>query len=78
MPDLPPINHICGEEPHRENEYPLTFTVGDTFRDFEVTHIEHREDNRGDHGVGWFDIYSGKKRLASLNERFTSYVEYEH
>jgi hypothetical protein len=43
----------------------------------EVTKIVHRVENRGDHGIGWFDVFAGDVVVASLNERHVSEVCYD-
>jgi hypothetical protein len=43
----------------------------------EVTKIEHRVENRGDHGIGWYDVWAGAVLVASLNERHVAEVCYD-
>ncbi|MBV8473955.1 MAG: hypothetical protein JO107_02845 [Hyphomicrobiales bacterium] len=42
-----------------------------------VTAIHHRLDNRGDHDIGWFDVFAGETLIASLNEQYVVHVYYE-
>lgn len=43
----------------------------------DVTRIEHRVENRGDHAIGWFDVWAGEVLVASLNERHVAEVCYD-
>ena len=43
-----------------------------------ITRIEHRIENRGDHGIGWYDVYCGAAIVASVNEREVGYVIYDN
>lgn len=74
--DTGTIRAIDFPEPLREGEYPFCVIVGHDLFGSTVTRIEHRIDNRGDHGVGWFDCYSGETLLSSYNERHTAGVRY--
>lgn len=47
------------------------------FKDHVVTRIEYRDENRGDHGIGWFDVWAGDVCIASLNERHVHEVYYQ-
>lgn len=42
-----------------------------------VTRIEHRVENRGDHGIGWFDVFASDVLVASMNERHVAEVTYD-
>lgn len=70
------IQALGGPEPMREGECPWFIEVGKPFNGEVVTRIEHREDNRGDHGIGWFDACSDTRRIASFNERHVAEVIY--
>lgn len=67
------IHAICGAEPARANEDPFAFQVGMNG----VTKIERREENYGDHGLLWFDIFKGSRRAASMNGRHVAVVAYK-
>jgi hypothetical protein len=72
------IIRIFGFEPMRENEFPSAFIVGTPIRGTEpVSKIEPRQDYRGDHAIGWFDVYVGDQLVASMNERAVAEVHYE-
>lgn len=74
------IKAIYGAEPNREGEYPSTFAIGQhcgLLYPGSVTEIRYREQNFGDHGIGWFDVYGGDVRIASLNTRFVAEIHYE-
>lgn len=47
------------------------------YRKHVVTAIELRVENRGDHGVGWYDVRAGEVLIASLNERNVHELYYE-
>lgn len=74
------IAAIYGEEPHRENEYPFGYVVGNDCYNmghhFRVTAIMSREDNYGDHGIGWFDVFSGEHLIASISQRHVAQVHF--
>lgn len=77
------ILFIEGHEPLREGEYPAFFKVGEEHGQLEqeVAEITHRYEHRGDHGIGWYDVWTekdGKRQLrASMNERAVATVGYE-
>lgn len=76
------IETIVGAEPNRQDEYPMAFTVGTKFKEKEVIEITHRVENRGDHGVGWYDIWvrvgeDRKQPIYSMNERHVAEVYYK-
>lgn len=79
----PTIRAIFGHEPMREGEYPSTFIVGQKvfgpdLRDgATVTRIVRRDENFGDHGIGWFDVYADKTLIRSISHRATAEVHYE-
>ena len=77
-----PIMSIYGAEPMREAEYPQAYIVGHppgaASDDLIVTKIEFREDNYGDHGLGWFDVWAGETLLASMSARHVADVHYQH
>lgn len=76
---------VRGEEPTGDGEA-STYIVGQSAGEGydTVTRIEHRVENRGDHGIGWFDVYTkdfrmraAEERLAiAINERHTAEVSY--
>lgn len=47
------------------------------YKEHVVTAIDHRLENRGDHGVGWYDVKAGDVIIASFNERHVHEVYYE-
>ena len=73
------IKSLTGPEPLREGEYPLHVTPGWKLpgTEYVVSRIELRIEHRGDHGIGWFDVYSGERVVASFNERFVAEVGYD-
>ena len=71
------IKAVFGAEPRREGEYPTMWVVSQEYEGRTITHILFREDNYGDHGLGWFDIFSGEIRLASMSARETTEVHYQ-
>lgn len=66
------IRALFGAEPMRDDELPRAFIVGCDA----VTKIERREENYGDHGLLWFDVYEGERRIASMNARFVAEIQY--
>jgi len=72
-----PIKGIWGHEPMREGEYPSAFIVGSPCGDFLVTKVTFREDHYGDHGIGWFDVWSEETLIGSVNARAVSEVHYQ-
>lgn len=75
------IYAIFGMEPLRDQESPAVHMVGQVssiagYR-HTVDRIEYREQNFGDHGIGWFDVYSGCVRIASMTARSLSEVQYQ-
>lgn len=66
------IKAIYGDEPKREGEYAWGFTIGHDG----VTKIEHREDNYGDHGLLWFDVFKGDSLYASMGGRHVAVILY--
>lgn len=71
---------VYGPEPNREGEYPTAFIVGQNCgamgETLVVERIDYREDNFGDHGLGWFDVFADGKRVASLSARHVAEVRY--
>ena len=74
----PEIKGIYGLEPMREGEWPVGYTVLETDPRTKrmITHIEHEEWNRGDHGVGWFVVYSAGDVIARMGERAVAEIHY--
>lgn len=66
------IKGIFGAEPNRENEFPEAYIVGHGG----VTRIEAREQNLGEYGIQWFDVFKGDHLTASMNARFVATVAY--
>lgn len=71
------IKAIYGPEPMREGEYPAGYEVGFKTAAGDVTAIRSRHENFGDHGIGWFDVFVGEKRFASMNHRAVAEVYYK-
>lgn len=80
-----PIKAIFGMEPGREGEYPTAHIVGGVShsvhgnadaRPFTVTKIERREDNFGDHGLLWYDVYDGDRVAVSMQGRAVAEVHH--
>jgi hypothetical protein len=65
------IQAIYGVEPHREGEYPETYTVGKI-----ITRIQAREQNLGTYGIQWFDVYHGDVIKVSMNAAYVASVSY--
>ena len=74
----PEIKGVYGVEPQREGEWPTGYTVlqPDVMTNRVVTHIEHEVENRGDHGVGWFNVFAGGDMIARMNERAVAEIHY--
>lgn len=71
------IESITGHEPPRADEYPLYYKVGDPVSQTypkTVTAIRRTVENRGDHGIGWFNIYTEDGIRAIVNERAVAHV----
>lgn len=80
------IKGIWGHEPMREREYPLRYVVGESADDAAVSNnsggivlsITYREDNYGDHGIGWFDVWGPENTLiAAVAARAVAEVQYK-
>lgn len=74
-----PIRAIYGPEPLREGEYPTTYIVGSNAYDARlgpVERITYREEFYGDHGLGWFDVFTAEGRIASMSARQVAEVHY--
>lgn len=77
------IRAIFGQEPMREGEYPAMFLVGDKAHGPDlpggrtVTKIVRREENYGDHGLLWFDVYAGDDLIRSMQGRAVAEVHWE-
>lgn len=64
------IRWVCGFV--SENVETTFFEVGKN----DVTSIKYREDNYGDHGLGWFDVYFGDAVEQSIAARAVAEVRY--
>jgi hypothetical protein len=65
---------IYGMEPLRDQESPTAFVVGTAGwapgapgAKIEVERIERREENFGDHGILWFDVYGTGESLPFVS-----------
>ena len=66
------VKGIYGPEPMRENEYPISYTVG-----FDgVTRIDWEMQNYGDHGIGVYHVFKGDDLHATLVLRNLAEVQY--
>ena len=75
------ISAIYGMEPNREGEYPTVHAVGsDSYapggKRFTVSKIVQREQNFGDHGLLWFDVYEGERIAASMQGRAVAEIHF--
>lgn len=79
------ITGVFGMEPQRDQESAQAHIVGSKSwvvghgnpQPFTVGRIERREDNFGDHGLLWFDVFDTDGRLAtSMQGRAVSEVHY--
>ena len=74
------IKAIWGMEPLRDQESPTCYVVGSAsalFRvPFMVDRIERREENFGDHGLLWFDVYEGDRLVTSMQGRAVAEIMY--
>lgn len=77
-PNLP-VKTLIGHEPGREGEYPSLFAIGTPMRQGQppVDLITYREDNYGDHGLGWFDVSAGGQIIASVAARAVAEIHYD-
>lgn len=76
------IKAIFGMEPQREGEYPQAHIVGSASlmpsgERYTVSRIERREDNFGDHGLLWFDVFDGERLVTSMQGRAVAEIHYE-
>lgn len=79
------ITAVFGMEPQRDDEYPQAHVVGSKShvvglsvpQPFIVGRIERREENFGDHGLAWFDVFDIEGRLiTSMQARAVAEVHY--
>lgn len=74
------VRAIYGHEPHREGEYPVAHAVGAPLRGstagIVVDAIKYREDNYGDHGLGWYDIVANDQIALSISARAVAEIHY--
>ena len=74
---------IFGHEPMREGEYPTAFIVGqkafgpDLPGGATVTEIKRRDDNFGDHGIGWYEVYADGSLIRSMSARAVAEIHWE-
>ena len=66
------IKAIYGQEPMREREFQDCFCVGENG----VTEIRNRDENYGDHGLGWYDVFKGEFLAMSMSARHVSLILY--
>jgi hypothetical protein len=67
------IEYICGHEPMRNGEYPVSYQVGQQG----VTRISQSMANYGDHGIGEFHIHKGDKVIATMTHRAVAEIHYQ-
>ena len=67
------IKGIYGEEPRRDNEYPIAHVVGYDG----VTSITETTQNLGDYGIHWFHVWIGNAEKARMNARYVVQVDFE-
>jgi hypothetical protein len=76
----PNISAIYGFEPMREGEYPTCALVGHGHGQGPerpiVTRIAYREQNLGQYGIGWYDVFAGDVCLFSLQARAVAEIHY--
>lgn len=66
------IRGIYGDEPRREGEYPIAHVVG-----FDgVTSITEMNENLGEYGIHWFQVWSGDRETARMNARYVVQVDF--
>lgn len=75
------ISAIYGMEPARADEYPTVHAIGSESWGFggvkfTVTRIERREENFGDHGLVWFDVFTDDRLQVSMQGRAVAEVHY--
>ncbi len=73
-----PVKAIYGHEPLRADEYPASYMIGGRIGSGGevVERIEFREDNFGDHGLGWYDVFANGRRVLSMQSRAVAEVHY--
>jgi hypothetical protein len=52
------------------------FIVGDERFSPIVTAIERREENLGQYGIVWFDVFAGDRMIFSMNALHVAMVDY--
>lgn len=81
----PTITAVFGMEPQRDQENAQAHVVGSKSyvvgpcapRPFTVGRIERREENFGDHGILWFDVFDMDGRLVtSMQGRAVAEIHY--
>ncbi len=75
------IKAIFGMEPSRDGEYPQAHIVGSQSQvlggqRYTVTPITLREENFGDHGLLWFDVFDGDRLATSMQGRAVAEIHY--
>jgi hypothetical protein len=76
-----PIIAVQGMETGREGETPTFYGIGSECWGvggikFTPTKIERREEQFGDHGLLWFDVYAGDRLAVSMLGRAVGEVHY--
>lgn len=78
----PPIQMIVGAEPLRAGENPRFYCVGQASGfntgNWPVKSITYRVDDYGDHGLGWYDVWSHDSLIASVAARAVAEVIYHY
>ena len=81
MTDKPPPQKIHSIVGYESNVNPLArirYVVGGKETGGTVTAITFNVENRGDHGIGWFDVWKDENtKFATINERAVAEVIYK-
>lgn len=74
------IMSVEGPEEIEDGAFPNFYKVGFEMHDGHIVKaIEWRDDYRGDHSIGWYDVHltgPDGDRLVSINERFAREVRW--
>lgn len=67
------IKCIRGDEPKRNDEYPVLYHVGYDG----ITSITESTENLGEYGIHWFHVWRGSIEAARMNARYVADIIFD-